>query len=404
MNIQNIDNLKIHKLSKAQYERELAAGRIDPNALYLTPDEPINNATTTESGLMSAEDKEKLDSIETGANNYTYTLPAATSSVLGGIKIGSNITNSSGTISLTKSNVISALGYTPPQQDTTYTFNGAVSTIKDSNLTASRALISNSSGKVAVSDITSTELGYLDGVTNNIQTQLNNKFKRLGDNPLTAFYATMPGDVEVIDNPAAWVSIGTGQCYIGNSDKEIIDNYPGGYNSHMLNFIALGAENSVAHQVIFTTVGKIYHRYGSGDAWTISWTEVYDDASQVILDIKTQLDSAVPIIDVRGEGHDMDAIFQSGAQFKIYRTDNNTLNTPYKAGVTGTYTSSYIITITSSATYGQQFAFINGGKYQFTRNMSNGTIGDWRKIVTEDMLGTQVTYSLSGSTLTITPK
>lgn len=55
------------------------------------------------------------------------------------------------------------------------TFNGAVSTIKDSNLTASRALISNSNGKVAVSAVTSTELGYLDGVTSNVQTQLNAK-------------------------------------------------------------------------------------------------------------------------------------------------------------------------------------------------------------------------------------
>lgn len=59
--------------------------------------------------------------------------------------------------------------------NTTYTFNGAVSTIKDSNLTASRALVSNSSGKVAVSAVTATELGYLDGVTSNIQTQLNSK-------------------------------------------------------------------------------------------------------------------------------------------------------------------------------------------------------------------------------------
>lgn len=45
-------------------------------------------------------------------NNTTYS--AATSSALGLVKIGSNITNSSGTISLTKSNVTSALGYTPP--------------------------------------------------------------------------------------------------------------------------------------------------------------------------------------------------------------------------------------------------------------------------------------------------
>ena len=42
-------------------------------------------------------------------------------------------------------------------------------------LTASRALVSNSSGQVAVSNVTSTELGYLDGVTSSIQTQLNGK-------------------------------------------------------------------------------------------------------------------------------------------------------------------------------------------------------------------------------------
>ena len=44
---------------------------------------------------------------------YSYTLPTASSSVLGGVKVGSNITVSSGTISLSKSNVTSALGYTP---------------------------------------------------------------------------------------------------------------------------------------------------------------------------------------------------------------------------------------------------------------------------------------------------
>lgn len=46
-----------------------------------------------------------------GLSNYT--LPAATASVLGGVKIGSNITVSSGVVSLTSANVTSALGYTP---------------------------------------------------------------------------------------------------------------------------------------------------------------------------------------------------------------------------------------------------------------------------------------------------
>jgi hypothetical protein len=40
MQIENLTTLKIHKLTKKQYERELKAGRIDTNAIYLTPDEP----------------------------------------------------------------------------------------------------------------------------------------------------------------------------------------------------------------------------------------------------------------------------------------------------------------------------------------------------------------------------
>lgn len=46
------------------------------------------------------------------------------------------------------------------------------------DLTASRALISDSSGQVAVSSVTSTELGYLDGVTSGIQTQFTNKMNK----------------------------------------------------------------------------------------------------------------------------------------------------------------------------------------------------------------------------------
>ena len=39
MVIKKLTDLKINKLTKEQYERELAAGRIDGDALYLTPDE-----------------------------------------------------------------------------------------------------------------------------------------------------------------------------------------------------------------------------------------------------------------------------------------------------------------------------------------------------------------------------
>ena len=55
------------------------------------------------------------------------------------------------------------------------TITGAATTIDDTNLTASRAVISNASGKVAVSAVTDTELGYLDGVTSAVQTQIDGK-------------------------------------------------------------------------------------------------------------------------------------------------------------------------------------------------------------------------------------
>lgn len=47
------------------------------------------------------------------SQGYLTSIPTATASVLGGVKIGSNISVSSGTISLTSANVTSALGFTP---------------------------------------------------------------------------------------------------------------------------------------------------------------------------------------------------------------------------------------------------------------------------------------------------
>ena len=98
-------------------------------------------------------------------------------------------------------NVITSLGYTPENvanksdsytvsSSTTYastkalvdglatkqnTITGAATSITSSNLTASKAVVSDSSGKVATSSTTSTEIGYVAGVTSAIQTQLDGK-------------------------------------------------------------------------------------------------------------------------------------------------------------------------------------------------------------------------------------
>jgi hypothetical protein len=51
----------------------------------------------------------------------------------------------------------------------------AIAFSKMADLTASRALVSDGSGDVSVSAVTSTEIGYLDGVTSAIQTQIDTK-------------------------------------------------------------------------------------------------------------------------------------------------------------------------------------------------------------------------------------
>ena len=74
---------------------------------------------------------------------------------------------------------------------------GAISSVLTVDLTASRALIAGSGGKIEVSDVTSTELGHLDGVSSAIQTQLDAVEARRAAN-LTS--ATFTGEVNVNDD------------------------------------------------------------------------------------------------------------------------------------------------------------------------------------------------------------
>ena len=60
---QKLPTLKIHQLTKTQYERELTAGRIDPNALYLTPDEVIDLSKYVTKEELGAAIQEALNTI-----------------------------------------------------------------------------------------------------------------------------------------------------------------------------------------------------------------------------------------------------------------------------------------------------------------------------------------------------
>lgn len=78
-------------------------------------------------------EKTKLAGIAEGANNYV--LPIATSSELGGIKVGDNITNTAGVISLSEDNIISALDVLPrPQGGTGVTYRNAAVNLTHENV------------------------------------------------------------------------------------------------------------------------------------------------------------------------------------------------------------------------------------------------------------------------------
>ena len=120
----------------------------------------IDAATTSTAGLMTASDKAKLDSIAAGAN--AYTLPTASSSTLGGVKTTSTVTSNSG---YTACPIIGGVPY-----------------YKDTNTTYSLG----SFGVTA----TAAELNYVDGVTSNVQTQLNGKLSTSGTAYSTARVAS----------------------------------------------------------------------------------------------------------------------------------------------------------------------------------------------------------------------
>ena len=171
----------------------VSANVVAGNGLSLTTSGiTMSVASTSANGAMSSSDKTKLNGIESGAqknaitsvNSKTGAVVLTQDDVGDGttyVRTQNDFTDDLKTqIGTNKSN-ISSLTTTVSGKQATIT--GAATTITSNNLTASRALVSNSSGKVAVSDVTATELGYLDGVTSNIQTQLNSK---LSSAPVTS--------------------------------------------------------------------------------------------------------------------------------------------------------------------------------------------------------------------------
>ena len=156
-------------------------------------------------------------------------------------------------------------------------------------LTASRALVSDSSGHPAVSAVTSTELGYLDGVTSSIQTQLNGKaasshthaISALSDlnsgwdsylkiapkliNSATALTNQNLEDYKTTDHVGFYYGAG------GNS----VTNKPSGVDAFSLTIVRSGS--GVVTQIL-TSSNTVYIRYYSTTSDWTAWEKLADSA------------------------------------------------------------------------------------------------------------------------------
>ncbi len=113
------------------------------------------------------------------------------------------------------------------------------------SLTASRALVSDTSGNLAVSDnVTSTELGYLDGVTSALQTQLDTK--------ATSADAALTGTPTA---PTASAGTNTTQiattAYVTSAVDALVDSAPGTLDT--LNEIAAALNDDASFGVTIQT-------------------------------------------------------------------------------------------------------------------------------------------------------
>jgi hypothetical protein len=93
--------------------------------------------------------------------------------------------------------------------------------VEASAITASRALASDANGIPVASSVTSTELGYLAGVTSAIQTQLDGKQASLGFTAVNKAGDTMSGTLNL---PSNGLTVGTTQLAVSGGNVSMSGN------------------------------------------------------------------------------------------------------------------------------------------------------------------------------------
>ena len=198
----NIGLTNVEDKSSATIRGELTSKNVTDALGYVPPrvNTTYEEATTTTDGLLSSEDKTKLDSIESGAQKNTvtgvkgYNESAYRRGDIVITKANIGLTNvedkSSATIrgELTSKNVTDALGYTPPKQDTTYppangSTLGLIKTGGSLTLTSGVATVNDNSHKHTIANITNLQ-SSLDSKLNTSLKGAKNGLAELDENGL----------------------------------------------------------------------------------------------------------------------------------------------------------------------------------------------------------------------------
>ena len=163
MNTENLLTLKIHKLTQAQYDRELANGSIDENALYLTPEEipvPIAEGGTGASTATSALDN--LGAVGRDVSGRNFTIDGSTVFAYPGAEIFNDYSGNiaSGSCSHAEGGYTIASGGSSHAEGYSTTASGQMSHAEGSDTTAS-GYYSHAEGRyTTASGVSSHAEGY----------------------------------------------------------------------------------------------------------------------------------------------------------------------------------------------------------------------------------------------------
>lgn len=246
--------------------------QLDNDSHYITASESLVQSVNTKTGavVLTQDDVGDGTTYVRTHNDFTDVLKAQINTNEDNITmLDGDVEGLQTDVGTLKTNVTSLQTALTSKQDVIV---GAASTITEDNLATDRALVSNSSGKVAVSNVTSTELGYLDGVTSNIQTQLDKKLEKApvtSVNSKTGAVQLNASDVGALPDTTV-IPSKTSQL---DNDSGFITDIPIA-STTQLGGVKIGAGLSVSQEGTLSVTGG-----GTADA--VEWNNVLDKPTTI---------------------------------------------------------------------------------------------------------------------------